>query len=243
MKYILSLLLISFTSLSYAADEELKSVEQLLKQAKLVFSDDFNRNEQDETQEQIGNHWLTNSEKRAQGRKQVDLDNGVLHITKLKGVKAAVNVNNKMSFKNGIVKLKFNMTHQQGAKFNFYDTNATEQSFSGHICQLKVEPKAFQIVDQIKGRFRRDILFKELTTEAQNEVTAKTTTTIPVKYELNKWYELTMVIIDDVFEVYIDDVKIGKLKSEGVAHNLKDTFAFSITHSVKIDDMQVWLLD
>jgi hypothetical protein len=47
----------------------------------LVFEDHFDRSEPQETTEEIGNGWTTNSKTRAGGNKQVDLKNGALHIT------------------------------------------------------------------------------------------------------------------------------------------------------------------
>ena len=47
----------------------------------LIFEDDFERNESDDTKEEIGNGWSSNSVKRAKGNKQVDLKDGAMHIT------------------------------------------------------------------------------------------------------------------------------------------------------------------
>jgi hypothetical protein len=40
---------------------------------KLIFEDDFERSESDDSKEEIGNGWTSNSAKRAKGNKQVDL--------------------------------------------------------------------------------------------------------------------------------------------------------------------------
>jgi hypothetical protein len=46
---------------------------------KLIFSDDFERNESQELKDEVGNGWGTNSKSRAGGNKQVDLKHADLH--------------------------------------------------------------------------------------------------------------------------------------------------------------------
>ena len=46
----------------------------------LVFQDDFERSESQEKKDEPGKGWATNSNKRAQGDKQVDLKDGSMHI-------------------------------------------------------------------------------------------------------------------------------------------------------------------
>ena len=46
---------------------------------KLIFEDKFERNETQETTEEIGVGWSTNSKNRAGGNKQVDLKDGAMH--------------------------------------------------------------------------------------------------------------------------------------------------------------------
>ncbi|MDB4504855.1 hypothetical protein N9240_02910, partial [Akkermansiaceae bacterium] len=67
-----SLLLAGFLlPLSLFADEK----------ATLLFADDFERSESDDSKEEIGKGWNSNSAKRAKGNKQVDLKDGAMHIT------------------------------------------------------------------------------------------------------------------------------------------------------------------
>ena len=48
---------------------------------KLIFQDDFERNESQEKTDEVGNGWGTNSKTRAGGHKQVDLKDGAMYIT------------------------------------------------------------------------------------------------------------------------------------------------------------------
>jgi hypothetical protein len=65
---------------------------------KLLFSDDFERNESDESKEMIGNGWTTNSRTRAKGRKQVDLRDGAIHIVKADVADHGVSVVHEAAF-------------------------------------------------------------------------------------------------------------------------------------------------
>ena len=56
------------TSLRVLADEK----------GKLIFEDSFDRNESQETKDEIGNGWGINSKSRAGGNKQADLRDGAL---------------------------------------------------------------------------------------------------------------------------------------------------------------------
>ena len=70
--FIISFLSLALTTASFAGDK-----------AKLIFSDDFERNESVESKEEVGNGWATNSKKRAAGNKQVDLRDGAMYILSL----------------------------------------------------------------------------------------------------------------------------------------------------------------
>ena len=49
--------------------------------AVVLLQDDFERAEKDDAEEQVGGGWGTNSKSRAKGHKQVDLEDGALHVT------------------------------------------------------------------------------------------------------------------------------------------------------------------
>ena len=56
------------------------STLQAEERGRLIFEDNFNRNELQEDKEEVGNGWSTNSASRAGGHKQADLRDGTLHI-------------------------------------------------------------------------------------------------------------------------------------------------------------------
>src|SRR3954463_8618367 len=74
---------------------------------KLIFQDDFNRNEWQEKTDDPGNGWGTNSKSRAKGNKQVDLRDGAMFIYIHKEADHAVSVTHAAEFTDGAVSLRF----------------------------------------------------------------------------------------------------------------------------------------
>ena len=56
-------------------------LDELIKSARLIFEDDFNRVEQDDSKEELGKNWVTNSKSRAKGQKQCDLTGELVKIS------------------------------------------------------------------------------------------------------------------------------------------------------------------
>jgi hypothetical protein len=77
--------------------------------ATLIFEDDFEREEKDNSKEEIGKGWTSNSKKRAKGNKQVDLKNGAMHITFHPIADHAVSVVHPIEFQDGRVTLRFKL--------------------------------------------------------------------------------------------------------------------------------------
>ena len=72
----------------------------------LIFADDFERDESQEVNDEIGNGWGTNSKTRAKGNKQVDLKDGMF-IFVHEAADHAVSVTHPAGFRDGSVTLKF----------------------------------------------------------------------------------------------------------------------------------------
>ena len=71
------LILVSILLLEFNAAGSVEELEQLIStKGQIVFEDDFERSETDDTKEQLDRGWVTNSEKRAAGTKQADLQDG-----------------------------------------------------------------------------------------------------------------------------------------------------------------------
>ncbi|TYA74287.1 family 16 glycoside hydrolase [Seonamhaeicola marinus] len=218
--------------------------------ANLVFEDNFNREEKDDSIEQLGNGWQTNSKNRAQGHKQADLRNNELYIEMWKDATHGTSILHKAPFDDGIVSVKFKMcslnNKGKAIQFNFNDPHAKDKTVNGHVCQIAVDPKILKIEDQYTGRFN-PILRKKLKNGTDKKevrkVLAEKIKNIKVNLELNKWYKITMYFKKDTLTVFIDSTYIGEHKSEGFDMQ-KDNIAFSLwSTSGVFDDLQIWALD
>lgn len=238
----LKLILILFIFLSLPAFAQ--SPGELIPKAKLIFEDDFNRTESDDSKEELGNNWKTNSAKRAQGIKQADLNDGVLHIKMAKEADHGVSVLHTNPFDDGIVTVKFKMLTSKGMKFNYNDPKAKKVTWAGHICAVGVTPNSVQIVDQIEGYFRLDIhnMRKAGKKKEAAALCKDKAITRKAKLEIGKWYEMTMVFKDSTLTAYIDGQEIAKLDSKGLDH-LKDNIAFAVNGEVEVDNLKVYSLD
>jgi hypothetical protein len=67
----------------------------------LIFQDDFERVESQETKDEPGNGWGTNSKSRAKGNKQVDLKDGTMRIFIHAEADHAVSVTHPAEFTDG----------------------------------------------------------------------------------------------------------------------------------------------
>src|SRR5687768_11392578 len=79
----------------------------------LLFHDDFERSESQETTDEPGNGWGTNSKSRAKGNKQVDLRDGAMHISTHAEADHAASVTHPLEFTDGAVTLKFLLQDEQ----------------------------------------------------------------------------------------------------------------------------------
>jgi hypothetical protein len=97
MKIFTTLLLLSLLGLS--AQDKLGS---------LVFEDQFERSESTEDKEEPGNGWITNSQSRAKGNKQIDLKNGAMHISTHPEADHAAVAKHDFKFQNGTIQHQVN---------------------------------------------------------------------------------------------------------------------------------------
>ena len=242
--------LLALLSLVLAQPFAAESPDALIKRAKLILEDDFNRAEKDDSKEQLGREWVTNSEKRAHGVKQADLKDGHLVITMAAGANHSVSVRHDAPFDDGIVQVRFKLHDAKGIKFNFNDPKANKVSWAGHIARVVVTTKTVSIGDDKKGVF--DLKIRE---QRQNKDISKSdkakldaflkTKTVVIKNPLKEdhWYELIIANTGPKVEVYIDNQKIGEFVSEGLDHKVKQNLAFGISGTATIDDLKVWSLD
>ena len=85
-----------------------QSIDRMIEaKGTLVFENDFNRSESDDSKEELSRGWVTNSEKRAAGTKQGDLVGGFLSITMAKHANHGVSVRHDAPFDDGVIQVNF----------------------------------------------------------------------------------------------------------------------------------------
>ncbi|QGJ70178.1 Hypothetical protein PBC10988_18720 [Planctomycetales bacterium 10988] len=241
-----TLVCVSLTSFLSADEKVIPQVEQLIQsQGTLLLHDDFNREEKDDTKEQLGKQWKTNSKARAKGTKQADLNNGMLTITMAEVADHGVSIKHDAPFDDGVVKVKFRMHDWKGIGFNFNDPKC-KVSHAGHICHVGVKPRMVDFRDGKTGIFDLEIREKKLGGASKEEIQRLTEgkfNHVQGKFNTNQWYEITILIQGDVMTAWIDGEKIGELKSEGIDHKVKQNMAFAVSGVADVDDLRIWSLD
>lgn len=232
------------------ASPRAENPESLIKRGKLVFSDTFNRSEQDESKEQLGKQWVTNTAKRAPGSKQADLDHGKLVIAMAKGAGHSASIRHDIAIDDGVISFKLQLFDKHGLKFNFNDPAANKVTWAGHIARVVLKPGSVQIQDDMTGVFdltvrakrqNKDLGKKEKAELAAFLETKQSTFDAPVK--LGQWHNATIVFTGPRVDVYVDGDSVGSFTSEGLDHKVKQNFALGVSGKVIVDDIQVWSLD
>lgn len=210
----------------------------------VIFQDDFSRNESQETTDDPGNGWGTNSKSRAKGDKQVDLKDGAMRIYISPRADHAVSVTHAAEFTNGAVTLRFMLENAKDSLgLDFADAQCKEVH-AGHLFVAKVDAKQVQLVDHKTGGMRNDIhdartAKKELTEEQKKALVGKTKN-FPHATEIGKWHELQVKIEGDELSVALDGKDVGNFRSPGIAHPTKRMLRLSVPHNAVVDDVKIY---
>jgi hypothetical protein len=210
---------------------------------KLVFEDNFDRNESQEETEEIGNGWASNSKARAGGHKQVDLKDGAMYIYLHQTADHAVSVTHPAEFRNGSVELRFMLEHEDDSLgLNFADLQFKEV-WAGHLFVAKISTKDVQLQDLKTGNM--DLKIRELrqanqlNPELQEKLKSKTKK-VSHKLQVGKWYLLRVTIQDDTLSVEIDGNEVASFSSAGIAHPTKRTLRLAVPRNAVVDDVKVF---
>ena len=211
----------------------------------LIFQDDFERNESDESKEELGNGWSTNSKSRAKGNKQADLrEDGSLHIYRHKEADHGVSIRHDAEFTDGLIETRFKLENDKDSLgVNIADLK-DKSVHAGHLFRVTVGLKKLEIADLKTGVMRLDIRTarksKEELSEEQKKALVGKTKRVPIKLEKNKWYKFSMRVAGDTCEVSIDGDKKLSLKSPGIAHPTKRMLRLAIAKQVVVDDLKIY---
>ncbi len=213
------------------------------RQGTLIFEDDFERNESQETKEEIGNGWGSNSKKRAAGNKQVDLRDGAMYIYLHPSADHAVSVTHPAEFRNGSVELRFMLQDKRdNLGLNFADLKY-KKVHAGHLFVARVSTSAVELSDLKTGvmdlKTRELRLADRLTPDLQEKLKAKKKR-FRNALQAGKWYTLVVDVQGDTLSVSIDGKEVGSFSSEGIAHPTKRMLRLAVPRAAVVDDVKIF---
>ncbi len=211
---------------------------------KLLFEDDFNRDEPNPEKEMVGNGWGTNSRTRAKGQKQVDLDQGAMHITMAKVADHGVSVTQDIAFKDAVIQMRFKLGDKDDLGINIADMNE-KSVHAGHICVARIRPFQVELTDLKTGNMKlehREARKANKATPEMKKLLATKTKRFKNKLSLDSWHDLEVRIQGHVMTVLIDGSEIGSFESEGIDHATKSRIRLSVNKEAWVDDVKVWKL-
>ncbi|MBV6498826.1 MAG: hypothetical protein CJBNEKGG_01056 [Prosthecobacter sp.] len=210
----------------------------------LLFSDDFARDEKTPGREDIGNGWTSNSGWRARGHQQVDLMDGVMHVTKHAEADHGVAIFHDAAFHDGAVELRFKLGAGDDLGVDFVDREL-KSVHAGHLCIARVTNKALTITDSKTGGMDNTIRERRQKGDKSPELAALLKTkTKSFKLDLKPgtWHTLHITVAGDTMSVKIDGQDTGSFASEGIAHPTKRMITLAVNKSADVDDVKVWRL-
>lgn len=210
----------------------------------LVFQDDFERAESQEERDEPGNGWVTNSAKRAQGDKQVDLKDGTMRIYISPRADHAVSVTHPFEFKNGSVALRFLLEDKKDSLgLNFADLNFKEVH-AGHLFVVRIYSNRVEITDLKTGVMRKDIretrMAKKALSEEQKHALKGKSKRFEKVTATGKWHNLLVTVSEDQLSLELDGEQVGSFSSSGIAHPTKQMLRLSVPQNVVVDDVRLW---
>lgn len=206
-----------------------------------IFSDDFNRDEATPGKEDIGNGWTSNSGWRAKGHQQVDLKDGVMHVTKHAEADHGVAIFHAAEFQDGLVELKFKLGEGDDLGVDFVDREL-KTVHAGHLCMARMTNKSLTITDSKTGGMDLKIQERRKAGDKSPELAALLKTkTKAFKLDLKPedWHTMVIKIVADQMSVRIDGQEIGSFSSDGIAHPTKRMITLAVNKSADIDDVKV----
>ncbi len=207
----------------------------------VIFFDDFNRSEADDSKEQPGNDWSTNSETRAKGDKQVDLANGAMHVTCSPRADHAVSVTHEVAFRDATIELRFKLSKGDSLGVNIADMKE-KSVHAGHICMAQIKAKKLAMTDLKTGRMdraRRKRRQNGNATDEDKRVVKQKSKWFDFDVGLDQWHDLSVTIRGNTMTVAIDGQAVGDFRSEGIGHPTKSRLRLSVPKSAWVDDVKV----
>ncbi|MGV3659337.1 MAG: hypothetical protein ACO1TE_04110 [Prosthecobacter sp.] len=145
--------------------------------------------------------------------------------------------------KDVVVEFKFQLDGSSG--FNaVFDDQKFKGSHAGHICRASFTPKQLRLADDKKGIMSNELyeMRKDPARKAEaDKLAAPHSSGAKINLEQKRWYQVAIEVMGDEMRVSLDGTPIAYLKSEGVAHETKSSFHFTVNgKGVLFDDVKIW---
>lgn len=207
-----------------------------------LFADAFDRVDADPAVEAPGNRWGTNSKSRAQGVKQVFLQDNAMFIKMADVADHGVSVTQDVSFDDAVIRMRFKLGPGDDLGINIADMQE-ESVHAGHICMPRVRLGSLEMRDLKTGRMRLDIRERAKAndlTAADKALLATKESRVPLQLEPNVWHALEICIIGDTMTVGIDGTTAGSFTSAGIGHATKRRIRLAVNREAWVDDLEIF---
>ncbi|MCH2209605.1 MAG: hypothetical protein MK132_27620, partial [Lentisphaerales bacterium] len=119
----------------------------------LIFEDKFERNESQETKDEPGNGWQTNSKSRAKGNKQTDLRDGHIYVFRHEVADHAATIKREIdSLQNGTIGVKLKFADKKDVIYINIADPQEKSVHAGHLLHITVRPNNVMLVDLKTGQ-------------------------------------------------------------------------------------------
>jgi len=216
----------------------------------LIFEDTFNREEDGNGRNAIGNGWESATADRALHVKQSDLDEGILKIfSDGKAAGHGIHIHREAGFTDGGTTLRFRFPGQnKNETFTIgHVDRQLKDVHAGHLCYAHLYQTSIKLIDQKTGISEQNVRARRGEFLARKEklppdlaaFLATKEKTVPWQAD-QQWHELTLVFERDEMRLSIDGKLVASHRSQGFAHPSKRWLSFSAASTVWIDDVKIW---
>lgn len=218
--------------------------------ATLVFHDAFEREENGNGAQAIGNGWNSATADRVPQIKMADLDAGILKIASAtQEAGHAAHIHHEAGFTDGgaIVRFRFpGLTKGESLQLGFVDREL-KTVHAGHLCYAILAATGITLVDHktgvmdlaIRQRRQSHLDRKEKLPPDLDALLKTKQLTVPWKAD-PEWHELVLVTEGDEMRLSLDGKLLARHRSAGFGHPMKRWFSFLVPSTVWIDDVQIW---
>lgn len=239
-------LAILMAALSVSACTHATQTAQTKPEGRLIFFDDFERQESQELVDEVGNGWTTASARTAQNNKQADLRDGALYIYRHATGNHSVSVRQEAGFSDGEIRMRFMFdSPNSNVKVNVADMDLKTVS-AGHLLFVDVLPDQLHFQDHKFGKMQKAVTRRRRAgqeTEEDRLLGERMAMKLPIELALNEWHDLSLIFKGERITAFINGEEAGSHASPGFAHPTKGLVRLLIKQSVYVDDVAFYAHD